>query len=87
MINAHMKNRESAPVWAILGAPLLGIPLLIALLALAHPRAEATEADTESMVTIEQIEQIDEHGVGAPTPCDPSTSGVYATSAVHVKNG
>lgn len=75
MINAHMKNRESAPVWAILGAPLVGIPLLIALLALAHPRAESLEPGTESMVTIEQIEQIeeiDERGAGLSAPCRPS---------------
>lgn len=74
MINAHMKNRQSAPVWAILGAPLVGIPLIVALLALAQPRAESMEPDTESMVTIEQmegIEKIDEHGAVTPASCDP----------------
>lgn len=84
MINAHMKNRQSAPVWAILGAPFVGIPLLVALLALAHPRGESTEPDAESMVTIEQIEEvekIDEHGAGTPASCDPWAP------AVAVRNG
>lgn len=34
MINAQVKNRRSAPAWAAIGAPLLVIPFLVALLAL-----------------------------------------------------
>lgn len=34
MIQARLQNRRTAPWWAVIGAPLLGVPILVALLAL-----------------------------------------------------
>ncbi len=34
MIRAHIEKRSAVPWWAAFGAPLLGVPLLVGLLAL-----------------------------------------------------
>ena len=67
MIHAHIDNRRAIPWWAALGAPLVGIPLMVALLSLAAP-AERAPADTpESVVTIEQV---DAQSVDIPIDAD-----------------
>ena len=38
MIQAHMKENATIPWWAAFGAPLVIVPLLVALLALGSPR-------------------------------------------------
>ena len=37
MINPHISERRAVPIWAALGAPLIGVPLMVALLALVAP--------------------------------------------------
>ena len=34
MIHAHIDKEKAIPLWALIGAPLVGVPLMVALLAL-----------------------------------------------------
>ena len=46
MIHTPNDDYKTVPVWAALGAPLIGVPLMIALLAIAAPaRPVSPEAD------------------------------------------
>ncbi len=47
MIRPHIKKSSSAPWWAVFGAPLLGVPLLVGVLALSAPAEEKSQADVE----------------------------------------
>ncbi len=38
MIHAHIDKRSAVPWWAAFGAPLIGVPILVALLALGSTR-------------------------------------------------
>ncbi|MDX1645938.1 MAG: hypothetical protein R3304_02245 [Longimicrobiales bacterium] len=58
MINPRMKSSSAAPAWVVLGAPLLGVPLLVGLLALAAPGNGPAEVDDEPVVTIETVEDV-----------------------------
>lgn len=55
MIRNHIDEKRIAPAWAIVGAPLVGIPVLVALLALASPGTPATDQDTGSVVSSEYV--------------------------------
>lgn len=44
MIQTHLHPERSAPLWAVLGAPLVGIPLMVMLLAVTAPKDRALEA-------------------------------------------
>lgn len=54
MIQAHMNRERAVPLWAALGTPLVGVPLMVALLALAAPSEPVVE--TETSFTIEQVD-------------------------------
>jgi hypothetical protein len=58
MINAHVDNRSAVPWWAAFGAPLLGVPLLVILLALGAPKqARSNPANAPDAYTnTEQVE-------------------------------
>lgn len=45
MINARLNDRKRAPTWVTVGAPLLGVPILVALLSVVAPRTEADVDD------------------------------------------
>lgn len=56
MINAHISRKNTVPWWAVIGAPLIGVPLIVALLALAAPERDASGADTDPDFAVEQVE-------------------------------
>lgn len=59
MIHAHVSKQKSAPRWAVFGAPLFGVPLMVGLLALAAPDRHVVGAEPEGDVTIEEVETVD----------------------------
>ena len=66
MIHAHISEKRAVPLWAVIGAPLVGVPLMVALLALAAPQKEVA-GEPEAGVTIEQVEpQAAVHPAEAP---------------------
>ncbi len=66
MIHAHIDKSRAIPAWAALGAPLIGIPLMVALLALAGP-SDRTPADThDALLSTETVEaQAVDHDIEA----------------------
>lgn len=56
MINTHLRKRNKVPWWAVIGAPVVGVPCIVALLALAGPEQEAGGADTEVDFAVEQLD-------------------------------
>jgi hypothetical protein len=59
MLNTHTMKRGGAPLWAF-AAPLLGVPALVALLAVTAPKQEPA-VDSGSAVSATTIE-----GSGCP---------------------
>ena len=55
MIKAHMKQERAAPLWAAVGAPLLGVPLMVALLAFTVS-VETPVVEPDAAVCTEQVE-------------------------------
>ena len=56
MIHAHIEEKRSVPIWAAIGAPLLGVPLMVALLALTATVERAPAGEAEMGARTEQIE-------------------------------
>jgi len=56
MINAHINEKKRAPWWIAIGAPLVGVPLMVALLTLASPEKNAPVAEPEVGVRTERVE-------------------------------
>ncbi len=55
MIKAHFNDRSSVSVWAAIGAPLLGVPLMVALLAVAAPRDQLS-VEVDAPIKTEQLD-------------------------------
>jgi hypothetical protein len=55
MIRAHIDADKTVPVWAAIGAPLIGVPLMIVLLAIAAP-ARPVSPEAEVGTKSEQVE-------------------------------
>jgi len=55
MLNTHIRERGDVPLWAAIGAPLIGVPLMVALLALTAPKHEAPVDGAEAGVTTEHV--------------------------------
>jgi len=71
MIYPHMKEEKAVPIWAALGAPLIGVPLMVALLALAAPARPDAAVDPDAGVRIEQVEgQTVEQMIDAGGDCE-----------------
>jgi len=58
MINAHINEERAVPVWAAVGVPMLGIPLLVALLALLAPGAPAPASEEGPTMTSEHVLEV-----------------------------
>ena len=56
MIHAHINEKKGAPWWAAVGAPLVGVPLMVALLALTSPEEKAQVGEPEVGFGTEQVE-------------------------------
>lgn len=65
MTYAQIKRRQTVPWWAILGAPLVGVPAVVAVLALVAPGAAGDDHDVD--FAVEQVE-IDSVNQGRQTP-------------------
>ncbi len=67
MLNTYINERREVPLWAALGAPLIGVPLMVALLALTAPKQETRVDAPEAGVTTEQVEdEVVDHAYGLP---------------------
>ena len=56
MNRAYFRNEKPVPMWAVIGAPLIGVPLMVALLALSSPKEVAPVAEPKAGFTTEQVE-------------------------------
>ena len=60
MIKANLNTDRSVPWWAVIGAPLVGVPLIVALLALTAPEQKVSgepEAVTTEQVELQTVDQ------------------------------
>lgn len=56
MINAHIDQKRGAPWWAAIAAPLVGVPVMVALLALASPQEKGPVGEADVGVRTEKVE-------------------------------
>ena len=76
MLNTNVGGRREVPLWA-LGTPLIGVPVMVALLALGAPKLETPVDGSEESARTEQVErQAVDHASGLSTHCSkqPSSS-------------
>jgi hypothetical protein len=76
MLNTHMSKERELPLWAI-GAPAIGIPLMVALLALTAPKYERPVDGADLGAPTEQVERQAAHQASSlPSDCiePPSSS-------------
>lgn len=57
MIRAHIDKDRGIPWWAVVGAPLVGVPALVGLLALIAPGEQATDEPDDVDYAVEQIDE------------------------------
>jgi hypothetical protein len=59
MTNGHLHTEKAGPLWAVFGAPLVGVPLMVALLALCSGTTVEAAGDVEAGFSVEQVEQVE----------------------------
>ncbi|MDH3207270.1 MAG: hypothetical protein OEO79_11695 [Gemmatimonadota bacterium] len=52
----NLKKDRTPPLWAVLGAPLLGVPLMVGLLALVAPRVDEPVAEPVPVLVTEPVD-------------------------------
>ncbi len=76
MLNTHMTKEREIPFWAI-AVPAIGVPLMVALLALTAPTHETPVDEADMGTTTEQVaRQTVDDAPGLPADCTerPSSS-------------
>lgn len=58
MISAHIDRKSAVPWWAAFGAPLVGVPLLVGLLALGSAGHHAPQPQPETGYKVEQSDAL-----------------------------
>ncbi len=60
MMKAHLEKESAVPWWAAFGAPLLGVPLLVALLAVGsgHEANKGAVEPADTGFGVEQVETL-----------------------------
>ena len=77
-MKAHIDQASAVPWWAAFGAPLIGVPLMILLLALGAPGdVVGTEGEVDAGFAAEQVEV---EAVGASVDLPPEYVGEDALS-------
>jgi hypothetical protein len=56
MIRTSIHKEKAVPLWAAIGAPLVGVPLMVALLALSAPAEHTPTVEPEAGFKTEQLE-------------------------------
>ena len=56
MTHMNLKKERTPPLWAVLGAPLVGVPIMIGLLALGAPKTEAPAAEPVPAVVTQPVD-------------------------------
>ncbi|HUF75350.1 MAG TPA: hypothetical protein VMM35_03690 [Longimicrobiales bacterium] len=59
MTRTYLNDDEAGPVWAVFGAPLVGVPLMVAVLALGSGGAVDSAVEPEAGFAVEQVEMPD----------------------------
>lgn len=78
------KNENMLPLWAALGAPLVGVPLMVGLLAIAAPEQEAPAEEPTPAVVVEPADSDAVEPVDSHTVAPASTYGAPPDKAINV---
>lgn len=74
MLNTRMTKEREVPLWAI-GAPAIGVPLMVALLSLTAPEHETPVDGADLGATTEQVErQAVDYASGLASHCTGRSS-------------
>jgi len=76
MLNTHITEERGVPLWAM-GVPAIGVPLMVALLALTAPSHESPADGADPGAPTEQLERhAADQGFGLASECAewPSSS-------------
>jgi hypothetical protein len=70
MVDASRGGVREVPVWAALGAPLVGVPIMVALLALAAPDRTQASVAGDGVAHSEPVVEVCLAEDDAPCPLD-----------------
>ena len=59
MTRTDLQMEKAGPLWAVLGAPLVGVPLMVAVLALGSGTAVDAALEPELGSAVEQVEAVE----------------------------